>query len=75
MFNLITLRYHRKNNVSIPVLWMPGLLAITAFPGFVEVFNNSHFWLWFNRFRTCNIFIVITKWSYFLMQIPLSHSI
>ena len=61
MFNLMSLRYHRIKNFSIPVLCMPQY--------------NSHFWLWFNRFMTCNIFIVITKWSYFLKQIPLSHSI
>ena len=49
--------------------FLPRLLAITAFPGFVEVINNSCFWLWYNRLRTCNIFIVITKSSYFLIQI------
>jgi hypothetical protein len=48
--------------------------TITAFPGFVNVFNNSYFWLWYSRFRTCNFFIVIAKWSYFSIQIPLSHS-
>jgi hypothetical protein len=47
------------------------LLAITAFPGFVYVFNNSYFWLWYSRLWTCDIFIAITKWSYFLIQIPL----
>jgi hypothetical protein len=33
---------------------MPRLLAITAFPGFVYVFNNSYFWLWYSRLWTCD---------------------
>jgi hypothetical protein len=41
---------------------------------YCNVFNNSYFWLWYSRLWTCDIFIVITKWSYFLIQIPLSHN-
>ena len=61
MFNLMSLRYHLIKNCSIPALFMPRLLTITAFPGFVNVFNNSYFWLWYSRFSTSNNFIVKTK--------------
>jgi hypothetical protein len=49
MFNIMSLRHHWTKNFSIPALFMPRLLAITAFPGFVYVFNNSYFWLWYSR--------------------------
>jgi hypothetical protein len=38
---IMSLRHHWTKNFSIPALFMPRLLAITAFPGFVYVFNNS----------------------------------
>jgi hypothetical protein len=34
MFNIMSLRHHWTKNFSIPALFMPRLLAITAFPGF-----------------------------------------
>jgi hypothetical protein len=71
MPSIMSLRHHRTKNFSIPALFMPRLLAITTFPGFVYVFNNNYFWLWYSRLWTCDIFIVITKRSYFLIQIPL----
>ena len=43
MFNIMSLRHHWTKNFSIPALFMPRLLAITAFPGFVYVFNDSFF--------------------------------
>jgi hypothetical protein len=43
MFNIMSLRHHRTKNFSIPALFMPRLLAITTFPGFVYVFNNNYF--------------------------------
>jgi hypothetical protein len=58
------------NKQTILIVIIHRLLAITAFPGFVYVFNNSSFWLWYSRLWTCDIFIAITKWSYFLIQIP-----
>ena len=57
----MSLRHHWTKNFSIPALFMPRLVTITAFPGFVYVFNNSYFWLWYSRLRTCDIFIVITS--------------
>jgi hypothetical protein len=58
MFNIMSLRHHWTKNFSIPALFMPRLLAITAFPGFVYVFNNSYFWLWYSRLWTCGIVFV-----------------
>ena len=66
MFTIMSLRHHWTKNFSIPALFMPRLLAITAFPGFVYEFNNSYFWLWYSRLWTCDIFIATTKVVAFL---------
>jgi hypothetical protein len=42
MFNIMSLRHHWTKNFSIPALFMPRLLAITAFPGPGIVFVKEY---------------------------------